>query len=75
MLRDTGNFNIVSSNWLLDMSDKTQLQLKRRDMICMTPQMNEQFKDSYDECGDSYSDFVDEQELTKILADLEGSEV
>ncbi|XP_055914107.1 DNA ligase 4 isoform X2 [Eupeodes corollae] len=66
-LCETGLYNVVSCNWLVDTAEEKRMQLKPRDMISTTAEMKEQFKMLFDDHGDSYTDHVDEDEMRSLL--------
>ncbi|XP_055844447.1 DNA ligase 4 [Episyrphus balteatus] len=72
-LCQTGNYNVVSCNWLVDTAERKRMQLKPRDMISSTAELREQLKDLFDANGDSYTDHLDVNELQCLLAELDSN--
>lgn len=59
-------YDIVNMDWLLRSCRKQSIAIKPLDMIATTEEVKEKFAESFDEYGDSFTDFVSSRELKRI---------
>ena len=68
-------YDIVSMDWFLRSCEKQKIILKPRDMLAMTPNLEEHFSKFYDKWGDHYTEFVSLKELKRICDHIKDADV
>lgn len=68
-------YNIVTLNWFLKSIDKQIIALKPYDMLVMTSEVEETFKDNFDCYGDSYTELCTIEDLKELLENISEEQV
>lgn len=75
VLSTTKKYDIVSMDWFLRSCEKQKIILKPRDMLAMTPNLEQHFAKFYDKWGDNYTEFVSLKELKRVCDHIKDEDV
>lgn len=68
-------YNIAKLSWLVHTCDKQELELTPIDMICITNELESEFRKIFDKYGDSYTECTNADQLIRVLEGIKIEDV